>query len=779
VLIPKKLKFKAVGRFVEEQVLDFTALGSFIQVDAKNNNTGGSSGSGKTTLFRVLEYNLGLNDLSTSLLQSRLTKDSISTTGEYDWDGTPVIIERNKSKLSITVGDQVTTGSSKITEEKLDEILGMPRDLFRKILHKRQGEGGFFLDMGPSDVHKFLTSCLKLEDEQKKILKLDDILKNLSSKEISLKSEVESNRMGLEASRNALNSLGETPKPSFNADYIELLKIEHLNATDRYDIAASAYHNEKMELERSRPITSVSPFDRSSIEKAEVEIKEIQKKTSALESAELSRQSEVKSQIEQISKKIGDLEFSESSRQSEVRNKITSSQLEISNLQKIEQNRQAEINAKISTNRLEYNKASNLVQKGDQAKEEAKKLAVELNKIRASICPTCEQGWITESVKTKEAEILNKLGEHRATVLAGAEAQKTKASLNEQHAVLLLEVGPRTVPEINDLTNKIAQLRLDSTPKEIPEVSGLKAQIVQLRLDGTPKVIPEVLELKGQSELKEKELQAFRQQERDHQSKENTKNQEILAEFARKQTQLVEKHEPNIKAFLEQKNKALSDREMAELKIRSFEAELKRYLDSSVKLNTQFVDYAHIVTQKSTDLVSIQEEIEIVEESKKAIKSHLSCSFDDALESIGDKATRLIRLIPNMSNATIQFEGTKETKEGKVKEEVVCMVSMDGEIGVPLKSLSGGERSSCDMCVDLSIIKFIEETTGKGIGMYIIDEGFNGLDTTCIQDALEMLREYSVDKKLFLVEHNPIVSESIENRILVVRDGLTSKIIQQ
>jgi DNA repair exonuclease SbcCD ATPase subunit len=132
-----------------------------------------------------------------------------------------------------------------------------------------------------------------------------------------------------------------------------------------------------------------------------------------------------------------------------------------------------------------------------------------------------------------------------------------------------------------------------------------------------------------------------------------------------------------------------------------------------------------------------------------------------------------------METATIQFEGLKETKEGKVKEEVTCIVSMDGEIGIPVKSLSGGERSSTDLAIDLSVIKFIEERTGKGISLMVLDEPFTGLDSKNILEALEMLKECSIDKQLLIVDHNPEASQSINNRLTVVRDGLTSKIAQQ
>ena len=100
--------------------------------------TGGSSGS---TLL------LGLNDISNGVLQSRLTKSPMSVIGIFELDGVPLKIERGK-KLSIDLNGEITTGSNKLTEEVARSVIGMPRDLFRKILHKRQGEGGFFLRYG-------------------------------------------------------------------------------------------------------------------------------------------------------------------------------------------------------------------------------------------------------------------------------------------------------------------------------------------------------------------------------------------------------------------------------------------------------------------------------------------------------------------------------------------------------------------------------------------------------------------------------------------------------
>ena len=167
----KKLHLRGVGRFVENQVIDFDSLGTMVQVDGQNNNTKGSSGAGKSTIFNALDYLLGFSDLPTTVLQSRYAKD-IFVKGEFDWDGKDLFIVRGKKDgLIVSVDGEVKTGSIKLVEEEIDKILAMPRDLFRQILHKRQFSRGFFLNMTPKENYEFLTSCLNLEKEKKKVKK--------------------------------------------------------------------------------------------------------------------------------------------------------------------------------------------------------------------------------------------------------------------------------------------------------------------------------------------------------------------------------------------------------------------------------------------------------------------------------------------------------------------------------------------------------------------------------------------------------------------------------
>jgi DNA repair exonuclease SbcCD ATPase subunit len=178
-----------------------------------------------------------------------------------------------------------------------------------------------------------------------------------------------------------------------------------------------------------------------------------------------------------------------------------------------------------------------------------------------------------------------------------------------------------------------------------------------------------------------------------------------------------------------------------------------------------------------SELESTVNSIFLTEELKKCIKMYISYSFDEALESIGAKSTEIIRCIPNMSNATIQFEGTKETKDGKIKEEVNAVIGMDGETGVPIKSLSGGERSAVDLAVDLAVIDFIETKSAKGMNIFILDEPFTGLGTVEIEMALEVLKNSNTNKKIIIVDHNPEVKQMVQSRIIVEREGTSSRLV--
>jgi DNA repair exonuclease SbcCD ATPase subunit len=676
----KELKFRGIGRFAEEQRIAFDNLGNLVQVDGQNCNTNGSSGSGKSTIFNALDFLLGLNSIPNSVLQSRETDEPMWVEGSFDYNGSPLIITRGK-KLKIELNGEVTTGSAKLSEEKLDQILSIPRQLFRPMLHKRQGERGFFLNFTPKETNDFLTDCLGLSNFKKPMLELDNKLQELGKRKESLSIDLESAKTGLSASQNAIASLGLAPVKEIDQTTIVRLKATADASKMALQTLLSAQQAELADLEAKRPISTAIPFDTSKKSSHERELENLK--------------------------------------------------IQINQLLLAQKDKENEINSAVHVAKAKQRELENKIERGSQAKDRATKEALKIKKIRESLCPTCEQSWANDAAKKEEGALLESINQLRAQVLEGEQASAQLGSVRE---------------EIRQLTEKM--------PLAIP--------------DGYQELLTRERFLMGDIAL---EIQ----KEREYAHERNEKTKALQAFFASQHKTMRDKHAVDAEQLRNQValDSKVFDAAVAQLK--SYEESRVRYENSLNNLKAQELTYSEKVSKISQALSLVNNDIESYEELKKAVKSYLSCSFDEALETISDNSTRLIRNIPNMANATIQLIGLRETKEGKIKEEVTAVLNLDGDENIDIRSLSGGERTSADLAIDLAVLDMIESRTNVGTNIFILDEPFNGLDTTCIEATLEMLRNYN-NKKLLIVEHNPIISQFISQKITVIRDGQTSRV---
>lgn len=731
----KRLRINGIATFVEEQTINFERLGHLVQVDGENRNTGGSSGAAKSSIFNGLDYLLGINDLPTTVLQSRYTKEKLSVSGDFDWNGKPVTITR-AAKLSIEIDGEVTTGSSALTEEKLDEILGMPRELFRKILHKRQKEGGFFLDFTPKKMYEFLTDALNLSAERKKLEKVEAKLTELEKSKASKESTLVSLRSSVKATQESILALGLAPVRDIHQSVIMDLK-------GKMDTSASTLAKVLVDhkavndlLDGQRPVLISNP---------DLEIAEQLPQPQLLE-ATLDNQ--------------GDIAVLE--------NLISDKTKEIADIKQAESDRIKKITAAIQERKLNLSVLSHKCTIAVTAKSEAVKLAGEIKKIRDAICPTCEQSWVTDTAKAKEAEKLTELTKFKAQIQDGATAENTIQNIKNELESLELELKPQGLDDISE-KNSILQGLNSQISAEKEKANAYKAEIS----------IKNAEILKNHAE-KQKAINY----------EVSNRNTGILADISAKNKAASDEYQFKVTAVRETQARELDqargqadvDRrtfEAAANKLKAFTDSLARYEASLKSMKDQESGYANSLTQAEEDFTQLTQQISLAEELRKALKLFISISFDGALESIGDAATKIIRCVPTMSNATIQFEGQKETKDGKVKEEVNAVISMNGDIGIPIKSLSGGERSSVDLAVDLAVIEFIEEESAKGIDVFILDEPFTGLDTAGIEMILEFLRNLTSTKKLIIVDHNPEVKEMVSDRLVVVREGNSSTIPNQ
>lgn len=681
MLILKKLRLRAIGRFVDEQVIDIEKLSNLVQVDGQNNNTGGSSGAAKSTIFNALDFLFGLNTTPNSVLQSRLTDDSMFVEGTFDFDGLPLIITRSK-KLKIELDGKVTTGSSKLSEEKLDQILSIPRNLFRPMLHKKQGERGFFLSLTPKETNDFLTDCSGFSRFKKHIIDLDEKIVELTKTVSSLNISLENKKSALSATQNAIESLGEAPIKEISKEMVLALKGKSDASNSVLSELVAKHKLEMANLELTKPISSQYTFDYSLRNSLENELKLVEKQANQLLIDETARVHEVQKSILETQAKKADLK--------------------------------------------------NKIQKAEEATKQAVKTATEIRKLRENICFTCEQQWLTDTARKKEAELLETIKKYKEIIDPKVNLISQSEYLETQLTDLILQSEVKLPDGHSELTNKIKDLKASI---ELDKANETKVRNAHF-------------------EVQKKERDEF-----DNKYKQLKTSHAVELQQANGQAQL------DTKLF-----------ESAVTKMKMYEDSRTRHEKTSISLEQQKKSCNEEIFKITQDLAIQDKQLSKMEELKRAVKSYLSCSFEQILEDISENATNLVRNVPNMANATVQLTSIRETKEGKLKEEVNAVLHMDGEENIDIRSLSGGERSSVDLAIDLSVMTLIERETNKGINIFILDEPFNGLDSVCSEMALEILKNTHSNKKILVVDHNPIVKESISDKILVIRNGETSNV---
>lgn len=676
----EKLRFKCIGRFLEEQIIEFDSLGKFVQLGGQNNNTGGSSGAGKSTVFMALDHLFGVSHRPSTVLKCRYSDEGIFVEGTFSHDGKTVIVTRGK-KLSIVNDGVPTVGNSEKTEEELDKIIGMPRKLFRQIFHKRQGEGGFFLAMTPAEVNTFLMNGSNLGHFKAKIQIADDKIVELTKKSVDTVTKLAAARSALKATEDAIESMGPDPIKEVDQLTVVSLKEKSEKSASALAVILSQHKIEIDTLELIRPKIDLTPFERGHLIALEGRLTELKRSQEQLTSAERDRQTKAK---------------------------MDKARAE---------------NSLVNDRRV--------LEQANVAGKRIIEITEQLRLIRAGKCFNCGNDW-------KDAQKEEKLKQE---------------ALQCHHTTKAGIVAAQCIPQTE------AQIKALEEEVKSKDIEGLQAlflenQSVQARVD------------------------ALREEESKHNATQSAKAREVQSVFVFQQKELAERQSREAE---QARGQVTIDRmafDVAIGKLRAYEEARSTRESTMTRLTAQKASYTHKVTELTNTSTQTHNELQMAEELKRGLKSYLSCSFDETLDTISKNATDLIRHIPNMANATIQLEGIKETQEGKIKEEVTAVIHMDGEENVDIRSLCGGERTALDLAIDLSVIDWLENKANKGIDIFILDEPFNGLDTVCIEMALEVLKNSNSNKRLIIVDHNPEVKEMVESRLTAVRDGSTSRIIQ-
>ena len=678
----KKLRFSGIGRFAEESEIDFSSRSSLIQVDGQNNNTGASSGSGKSTIFNAIDLLFGLSNIPATVLKSRVSDGPVFIECQFSDENLNYTLSRKNTSLTLEIQEtqEKLSGNNKLVEERLDDIFGLPRALVGLMIHKRQGEGGFFLSLSPKEAHEFVTECTG----QSKWSKAAEKCSNDVSSTLKDLERYDSEFNALNQSKGSL-SLGlesiSKPVASFDSSQATLLEAAIVLRSEKIKTLKRDYQAEVASIPEPKAV----PFQYDM------------------------------AAFTEINNKINDLKEKRNAELSS----ITSNRI-----------------GKMSVLRQAKDSLSDLKKKEGQIALLSQTLAVlkqEIISFKGDDCPTCLQSWNSEDKKEKVS---------------------------------------KKIKDFNTLDQKIKELSV-----EVQHIHSVESTISRI----------------------ESEIEGFLEKERGLESKYDfshltKQKQELDGHYA---TAMAECHALNseIKENYFQKQKTIT--ENWTLKIKQLEDQQKQDQEAIDRIRFQEAYFKKALEEYETSTKALKKKLAEVEskliditnkkqfltlknaaaaESLRAIKGYMSDSFSDFLSMVSDRATEILSKIPNMANSTVTLDSQKETKGGVVKEEINAIITMDGETGVPIKSLSGGERTSVDLAIDLAVIDILEMRFGKGVNLLILDEPFNGLDSVSTESCLELLTQSGSKKQIVIVDHAEECKQLLSDKIIVVRDGAFSKI---
>lgn len=105
-------------------------------------------------------------------------------------------------------------------------------------------------------------------------------------------------------------------------------------------------------------------------------------------------------------------------------------------------------------------------------------------------------------------------------------------------------------------------------------------------------------------------------------------------------------------------------------------------------------------------------------------------------------------------------------------------IIMDG-FEIDFGSLSQGQRQRAELSVAFALFEMARVFFDNDTKLLVMDEMCNGLDRLGLKSMINLLNGFDGQLRIFIVSHNPLVEEEIDNKIKIERDDNGFSIIKQ
>ena len=318
----------------------------------------------------------------------------------------------------------------------------------------------------------------------------------------------------------------------------------------------------------------------------------------------------------------------------------------------------------------------------------------------------------------------------------------------------------------NQLQDIFIQLKkVQNTPNAICSLCGnvLDAQHKQVEITNLTK------------QLKEGKQQYLFQKEEYNQAEDKAQQVKVIVN----QEQASAKESLNkLNQLNNQKEKINAQMRQATLALQQAQQRLSQYEEAQVelsRLNQQTIEKPRgLATDYHSQLIKTQEQV-------NQIKSQLDKlnKLENIYSDRGVKALALNQVIPFLNDhlakaldiltneLQVQITSQTQTKTGAVKNKIDLLINTPNKGKKLYSELSSGEKRRVGISLNLAFMAFLQTQIG-GTNLVVLDELFDNLDQTGVDEVVELLSKISNnDMVVLVISHNPDLkyNDSFDNII--------------
>jgi len=211
---------------------------------------------------------------------------------------------------------------------------------------------------------------------------------------------------------------------------------------------------------------------------------------------------------------------------------------------------------------------------------------------------------------------------------------------------------------------------------------------------------------------------------------------------------------------------------MEQMIIKDLTAKLEKSNDIKIKIAKIIGDTKVLQTR----LAEIETEIIILKSVENIFDTTGAPAYimDSIIDSFNESVTDYINEI--WPNASYSLQTYKYNKDKTIKAKFSESLTINGKER-SIGSLSGGEIRALSLALDFSIIEVLGSKYSLSLNPVILDEPFNGLDSTGREMVIDILTKFSENRQVWVVDHASESKALFNDIVRVEKRAGISKIV--